>query len=112
MPTRVTAATRSAPGPERALAQRFDEPGMRFGFGGRDPGRERAGARGWHPAAGGGAAVEAGRDHRQREALLPAPHQFQIDLCQQLRIEQRAMLCAPRIVDAEAAAERVEAVLC
>src|SRR5690606_6353677 len=62
-------------------------------------------------AAGGGAAIGAAGDDREGEALLAAAHQFEIDLGQQFRIEQRAMLGAPRIVYAEAAAERVEAVL-
>ena len=48
---------------------------------------------------------------RQAEADLAPAGQLDIDLDQQLRIEQRAMLDPLRAVDAIAGAERVEAVL-
>ena len=45
------------------------------------------------------------------QADLPAAGQLDIELREQLRVEQRAVLDPLRAIDAEAGAERIEAVL-
>ena len=47
----------------------------------------------------------------QSQPDLPPAGQFDIDMRQQLRVEQRAMLDPLRPVDAKARAQRIEAVL-
>ena len=98
-------------------ADRRSSPGRRRGAP-VPPRSARAGA------AGGPSTVDRRRDVVRRgrraavdqlgdqgKADLAAAGQLDIDLGEQLRVEQRAMLDALRAVDAEARAERVEAVL-
>ena len=54
---------------------------------------------------------DAARIGDQAEADLPPAGQLDIDLGKQLRVEQRAVLDAVAAVDAEAHAQRIEAVL-
>ena len=61
--------------------------------------------------AGDDCGLDAGRIAEQAEADLPPSGQLDIDLGEQLRIEQGAMLDALAAVDAETCAERIETVL-
>ena len=95
--------------PQHILAKARHEFAMRRAFGVAEAWRQFFGPRAYdgHAVDSIDAALTA---FGKAELRLPRADQFEIDLGQDFRVEQRAVLGAARIVDAVARAQRVEAV--
>ena len=107
--TRVRRRPQQIIPPQRILAQRRDEFAVRRAFRIGEARRQRHGALAPHcDAAARVAAARAALG--EAELRLARADQLQIDLGQDLGVEQRAVLGAPRIVDAIARAQIVEPV--